>query len=50
MAVVRRHGSYTIMQYPDDCELATLWESAIKLTIPDQILTIPEIIEFVSLL
>lgn len=50
IAAVKRLGGYAIVQDPADCEIATMCESAIKLTIPDQILTIPEIIEFVSLL
>jgi two-component system chemotaxis response regulator CheB len=50
MAAVKRQGGYTVVQDPADCEIATMCESAIKLTIPDQILTITEIIEFVSLL
>ena len=50
LATVKRLGGYAIVQDPADCEIATMCESAIKLTIPDQILTIPEIIEFVSLL
>jgi two-component system chemotaxis response regulator CheB len=50
LAAVKRRGGYTIVQDPADCEIATMCESAIKLTIPDQILTVPEIIEFVSLL
>ncbi len=49
MAAVKRQGGYAIVQDPADCEIATMCESAIKLTIPDQILTVPEIIEFVSL-
>ena len=50
MAAVKRQGGYAIVQNPADCEIATMCESAIKLTVPDQILTTPEIIEFVSLL
>jgi two-component system chemotaxis response regulator CheB len=50
MAAVKRQGGYAVVQDPADCEIATMCESAIKLTIPDQILTVPEIIEFVSLL
>jgi two-component system chemotaxis response regulator CheB len=50
IAAVKRRGGYAIVQDPADCEIATMCESAIKLTIPDRILTIPEIIEFVSLL
>jgi two-component system chemotaxis response regulator CheB len=50
MAAVKRQGGYALVQDPADCEIATMCESAIKLTIPDQILTLPEIIEFVSLL
>ncbi len=50
IAAVNRHGGYTLVQDPTDCEITTMCESAIKLTIPNQILTIPEIIEFVSLL
>jgi two-component system chemotaxis response regulator CheB len=50
IAAVKRQGGYAIVQDPADCEITTMCESAIKLTIPDQILTIPEIIEFVSLL
>jgi two-component system chemotaxis response regulator CheB len=50
MAEVKRQGGYTIVQDPADCEIATMCESAIKLTIPDQILTVQGIIEFVSLL
>lgn len=50
VAAVKRKGGYTIVQDPADCEISTMCESAIKLTIPDQILTVPEIIEFVSLL
>ena len=49
MAAVKRQGGYAIVQDPADCEIATMCESAIKLTIPDQILTIAGIIEFVSL-
>jgi two-component system chemotaxis response regulator CheB len=50
IAAVKRQGGYVIVQDPADCEIATMCESAIKLTIPDQILTVPGIIEFVSLL
>jgi two-component system chemotaxis response regulator CheB len=50
MAAVKRNGGYTMVQDPADCEIATMCESAINLTIPDQILTLKEIIEFVSLL
>ncbi|MCK4855199.1 MAG: hypothetical protein KAT31_13070, partial [Bacteroidales bacterium] len=50
IAAVKRQGGYAIVQDPADCEIATMCESAIKLTIPDQILTVPGIIEFVSLL
>jgi two-component system chemotaxis response regulator CheB len=50
LAAVKKHDGYTIVQDPADCEIATMCESAIKLTIPDQILTAAEIIEFVSLL
>jgi two-component system chemotaxis response regulator CheB len=50
VAAVSRQGGHTSVQDPADCEIATMCESAIKLTIPKQILTIPEIIEFVSLL
>lgn len=50
IAAVKRQGGYAVVQDPADCEIATMCESAIKLTIPDQILTIPEMIEFVSLL
>jgi two-component system chemotaxis response regulator CheB len=50
IAAVKRQGGFAIVQDPADCEIATMCESAIELTIPDQILTIAEIIEFVSLL
>jgi two-component system chemotaxis response regulator CheB len=50
IAAVKEHGGYVVVQDPDDCEIATMCESAIKLTIPDQILTVKEIVEFVSLL
>ncbi len=50
MAAVKQMGGYTIVQDPADCEISTMCESALKLTIPDQILTVSEIIEFVSLL
>ena len=50
MAAVDRMGGITIVQDPADCEIPTMCESAIQLTIPDRILTIREILEFVSLL
>jgi len=50
IAAVKRLGGYAIVQDPADCEISTMCESAINLTTPDQILTIREIIEFVSLL
>jgi two-component system chemotaxis response regulator CheB len=50
IAAVKRQGGFAIVQDPADCEIATMCESAIELTIPDQILTTSEIIEFVSLL
>jgi two-component system chemotaxis response regulator CheB len=50
MAAVQRMGGKTIVQDPADCEIATMCESAIKLTKPDQILTTQEIIELLSLL
>ena len=48
-AIKENHGT-VIIQDPDDCEIATMCESAIKLTTPDHILTASEIVEFVSLL
>jgi two-component system chemotaxis response regulator CheB len=50
VASVKRRGGAVLIQDPDDCEIRTMCESAIKLTKPDRILTVPEIIEFVSLL
>ena len=48
-AIKQNHGT-VIIQDPDDCEIATMCESALKLTTPDQLLTASEIVEFVSLL
>ena len=50
VAAVKRNGGSVVIQDPDDCEISTMCESAIKLTKPDQILTVSKIIEFVSLL
>ena len=50
IAEVKRNGGTVVIQDPDDCEISTMCESAIKLTKPDQILTVSKIIEFVSLL
>lgn len=50
VAAVKRNGGTVIIQDPEDCEISTMCESAIKLTQPDQILTVSKIIEFVSLL
>ena len=50
IAEVRKNGGTVVIQDPDDCEISTMCESAIKLTKPDQILTVSKIIEFVSLL
>ncbi len=47
---VKRMGGAVVVQDPEDCEISTMCESAIKLTRPDQILTVSKIIEFVSLL
>jgi two-component system chemotaxis response regulator CheB len=49
-AAVKSNGGAVVVQDPADCEISTMCESAIKLTIPDQILTVSKIIEFVSLL
>ena len=48
-AIKQNHGT-VIIQDPGDCEIATMCESALKLTTPDHILTATEIVEFVSLL
>ena len=50
IAEVKRNGGSVVIQDPNDCEISTMCESAIKLTKPDQILTVSKIIEFVSLL
>ena len=50
VAAVKRNGGAVVVQDPEDCEISTMCESAIKLTRPDQILTVSKIIEFVSLL
>ena len=50
VASVKRNGGAVVIQDPEDCEIGTMCESAIKLTKPDQILTVSKIIEFVSLL
>ena len=50
VAAVKRNEGAVVVQHPDDCEISTMCESAIKLTKPDQILTVSQIIEFVSLL
>ena len=50
VAAVKKNGGTIIIQDPDDCEISTMCDSAIKLTKPDQILTVSKIIEFVSLL
>ena len=50
VAAVKRNGGAIVIQDPEDCEISTMCESAIKLTKPDQILTVTKIIEFVSLL
>ena len=50
VAAVRSSGGAVVIQDPADCEISTMCESAIKLTKPDQILTIPNLIEFISLL
>ena len=50
VAAVKKNGGAVVIQDPDDCEISTMCESAIKLTKPDQILTVSNIIEFVSLL
>jgi two-component system chemotaxis response regulator CheB len=49
-AAVKQNGGALVVQDPGDCEIGTMCESAIKLTKPDQILTVSKIIEFVSLL
>ena len=48
VAAVRRYGGFVVIQDPGDCEIGTMCESAIKLTKPDRILKIPEMIEFIS--
>ncbi len=50
IAAVKKNGGAAVIQDPDDCEISTMCESAISLTKPDQILTVSNIIEFVSLL
>jgi two-component system chemotaxis response regulator CheB len=50
VAAVKRNGGTVVVQDPRDCEIRTMCESAIRVTPPDKLLTIPEIIEFVSLL
>jgi len=50
IAAVKKNGGSVVIQDPEDCEISTMCESAIKLTKPDQILTVSKIIEFVSLL
>jgi two-component system chemotaxis response regulator CheB len=50
VAAIKQKGGTIIIQDPEECEIRTMCESAIKLTKPDQILTVSKIIEFVSLL
>jgi two-component system chemotaxis response regulator CheB len=50
VASVKAGGGAVVIQDPDDCEISTMCESAIKLTRPDKILTVSNLIEFVSLL
>jgi two-component system chemotaxis response regulator CheB len=50
VAEVKRLGGAVVVQDPKDCEISTMCDSAIKITPPDQLLTISKIIEFVSLL
>ncbi len=50
VAAVKQNNGTVIIQDPDDCEIATMCESSLKLTTPDHILTASEIVEFVSLL
>ena len=50
VAAIKHNGGIVVIQDPEECEISTMCESAIKLTKPDQILTVSKIIEFVSLL
>ena len=50
VAAVKKNRGAVVIQDPEDCEISTMCESAIKLTKPDQILSVSNIIEFVSLL
>lgn len=50
IACVKSNGGSAVIQDPEDCEISTMCESAIKLTKPDQILTVSNLIEFVSLI
>lgn len=50
VSVVKKNGGTVVVQDPEECEIRTMCESAIKVTTPDQILTGSKIIEFVSLL
>jgi len=50
VVAVKKNGGAVVVQDPNDCEISTMCESAIKLIKPDQILSVSKIIEFVSLL
>lgn len=50
VAEVKKNGGAVIVQDPEDCEISTMCESAIRHTKPDQILKVSNLIEFVSLL
>ena len=50
VASVKQNNGTVIIQDPEDCEIGTMCESAMKITSPDQILSASEIVEFVSLL
>ena len=50
IVTIKENLGTVIIQDPQDCEIATMCESALKLTTPDHLLTAREIVEFVSLL
>ena len=50
VALVKQNNGTIIIQDPMDCEIATMCESALRVTSPDHLLNAREIVEFVSLL
>lgn len=50
VASVKQNNGTVIIQDPEDCEIATMCESALKITSPDHLLNASEIVDFVSLL